>query len=160
MIRLAAALLVALPCHVFAETLSGKVIGITDGDTLKVLDSSRIEIKVRLAGIDSPEKNQAFGQRAKQKLSDLVFGKKVQIDCRKKKSYDRQVCVVYLGDTDINLEQVKAGMAWWSRKYAHEQTERQRIDYETAERNAIASRIGLWRDANPVPPWEWRHGAR
>lgn len=158
--KILAVVLLTLPCWAFAETHFGRVVGITDGDTIKVLDSSKTEIKVRLAGIDSPEKDQAFGQRAKQNLSDLVFGEEVRIDCRKKKSYERQVCVVYLADNDINLEQVRAGMAWWSRKYAHEQSVQQRVDYEAAERNAIEEKRGLWADPSPVPPWEWRNGAK
>lgn len=105
---------------------------------------------------DAPEKIQAFGQRSKQSLSDLTFGADVKTECRKKMSYDRQVCVVYRDGVDVNLEQIKRGMAWWSRKYAHEQTLEQRDAYETAERQARESRTGLWVDREPVPPWEFR----
>lgn len=140
-----------------AKLLFGRVVGITDGDTVKVLLAEKQQIKIRLAGIDSPEHDQAYGAKATQSLSDLILGQDVTLDCRKKKSFDREVCVVYFGANDINIEQVSRGMAWWARKYAHEQTALQRGDYECAERDAKVQGRGLWADPNPIPPWEWRH---
>ena len=139
------------------ENSATHVVGVTDGDTITVLDADRDQHKVRLAGIDAPEKKQPFGQRSKEHLSDLVFGKDVTLLCGKVDRYGRDICVVYIGGKDANLAQVEAGLAWWYRKYAKEQTAQQRVDYEAAETRAKAARRGLWADAEPVPPWEWRH---
>jgi endonuclease YncB( thermonuclease family) len=86
-----------------------------------------------------------------------VFDRDVTLECGKTDKYRREVCVVRVDGQDANLAQLKAGMAWWYRKYQKEQTEQQRADYEAAEATAKAGRIGLWGDVDPVPPWEWRH---
>lgn len=143
--------------HILAETIEGRVVGISDGDTITVLDSAKTQHKIRLAGIDAPESKQAFGQASKKHLSDLVFGRQVTLDCGKTDKYRREICVVMVDDQDANLDQVKAGMAWWYRQYQKEQTSQQRATYEVAEAMAKAGKVGLWSDADPVPPWEWRH---
>lgn len=143
-----------------AATLTGRVVGIADGDTITVLDATNTQHKIRLAGIDAPEKKQPYGQASKQHLSDQVFNKDVSLDCGKTDRYKRSICVVRIFGKDANLEQVKAGMAWWYRKYQNEQTAQQRADYEAAEAVAKSARIGLWRDAEPVAPWDWRHKKR
>ena len=143
-----------------AETFPARVVGISDGDTITVLAAGNQHRKIRLAGIDAPEKKQAFGQRSRQHLADLVFGKNVVLDCVKVDRYRRDVCVVLVGGRDANLAQVEAGMAWWYRKYSREQTAQQRVDYEAAEGRARAARAGLWVDPYPVPPWEWRKRQR
>ena len=140
-----------------AEVLDGRVVAVADGDTLTLLDSNRQQHRIRLAGIDAPEKAQPFGQRSKQHLSELAFGKDAKADCYKVDRYDRDVCTVFVNGQDVGLAQLDAGLAWWYRKYAHEQLPRDRIDYEAAEDRAAADRVGLWQDANPVPPWEWRY---
>lgn len=122
-----------------------------------MLDSQHQQHKIRLAGIDAPEKKQPFGQRSKQHLSDIVFDKEVTLDCGKVDRYRREVCVVLIKGRDANLTQIEAGMAWWYRKYAKEQTAQQRVNYEAAEVRARAGKMGLWTDADPVPPWEFRH---
>ncbi len=142
---------------VWAEVLEGRVVGIADGDTLTLLDGNRQQHRIRLAGIDAPEKGQPFGQRSKQHLAELVFGKDAKADCYKIDRYGRDVCAVYVNRKDVGLAQLDAGLAWWFRKYAHEQHPKDRIDYEAAEDRAAADRIGLWQDANPTPPWDWRH---
>ncbi len=126
-----------------------------DGDTT-VLDAHRQQHKIRLAGIDAPKKKQAFGQASNKHLSDLVFDHDVTLDCGKTDKYRREVCVVIVDGQDANLAQVKAGMAWWYRKYQNEQTSQQRAAYGAAEDAARAGRVGLWHDAVPMPPWEWR----
>jgi len=146
--------------QILADTLEGRVVGVSDGDTITVLDSSKKQHKIRLAGIDAPEKKQAFGQASKVRLSDLVFGKDVVLDCGKTDRYRREICIVMINGQDANLGQVRAGMAWWYRKYQNEQTAQQRAVYEAAEAAAAAGRVGLWRDAGPVPPWEWRKAKR
>lgn len=145
-----------------AEILEGKVIRISDGDTLVVLDANRKQHKIRVVGIDAPETAQAFGNRARQNLASLAFGKTVTIEWQKQDKYGRIVGKV-LADCDqpgcprdAGLEQLNAGMAWWYRKYAGEQSPEDRERYENAERSARDGRIGLWRDPNPVPPWDWR----
>jgi len=145
-----------------AEILEGKVIRISDGDTLVVLDSSRKQHKIRVAGIDAPEKAQAFGNRARQHLASMAFGKPVTVEWRKRDKYGRIVGKVVANcdqpgcPVDTGLEQLNAGMAWWYRKYAGEQSPEDRERYEKAEQTARDGELGLWRDPNPVPPWDWR----
>jgi len=103
-----------------------------------------------------PEKAQAFGNRSKENLSRLVFDRSVEAHCHKRDRYGREVCKVMRGATDMNLEQIRAGMAWWYREYAKEQSPQEREDYAREEDTAKASRVGLWKDPKPVPPWEWR----
>ena len=133
------------------------MVSVYDGDSITVLDSSKTKHKIRLAGIDAPEFKQAFGQASKKHLSNLVFDRDVDLECGKVDKYQREVCVVMVDSIDANLAQVKAGMAWWYRKYQKEQTEQQRADYEAAEEMAKAGALGLWSDADPVQPSEFRH---
>lgn len=112
--------------------------------------------KGRLAGIDAPESKQAFGQASKKHLSDLAFDRDVTLDCGKIDKYRREVCVVLVNGRDANLAQVTAGMAWRYRKYKKEQTAQQRAEYEGAEAAAIQGRASLWRDVDPIAPWDWR----
>lgn len=146
-----------LACSAHAETLTGYVVGISDGDTVTVLDASRQQHKIRLAGIDAPEKAQAFGDRSKQHLATLVFNKNVSVEWNKQDRYGRTVGKIMVNGLDANLEQVKAGMGWWYREYAKEQSPVDRRLYEQAEQQAKAQQVGLWRDANPMPPWDFRH---
>lgn len=143
-----------------ADTLSGRVVGVTDGDTITVLDASRQQHKVRLAGIDAPEKSQAFGQRAKQHLSQLVFGRPVTIEGSKLDRYGRLIGKVLVVGIDANLQQVKAGLAWHYKKYANEQSPSDRVIYAQAEDEARSRRIGLWAEASPQAPWDYRHGGQ
>lgn len=142
--------------QILADTIEGRVVGVSDGDTITVLDGSKTQHKVRLAGIDAPESKQAFGQASKKHLSDAVFDREVTLDCGKIDKYRREVCVVMVNGADANLAQVRAGMGWWYRKYQKEQTAQQRADYEAAEATAKASRVGLWWDSDPIAPWDWR----
>lgn len=144
----------------FALPLSGKVVGVSDGDTITVLDSTKTQHKIRLAGIDAPEKAQPFGQRSKEHLSDLVFGKQVTIDGDKIDKYQRQVGKVLVGGLDVNLAQLKAGLAWHYKEYAKEQLLNDRATYAATEDAARSARFGLWQDKAPMPPWEWRHNGK
>jgi endonuclease YncB( thermonuclease family) len=143
-----------------ADTLTGRVVGITDGDTLTLLDTTNSQHKIRLAGIDTPEKGQPFGQVCKQSLSDLVFNQPVDIQWDKLDRYGRVIGKVVKNGTDVNLEQIKSGCAWHYKKYQNEQSPADREKYSSAETNARAARSGLWVDPNPVPPWGWRHRSR
>jgi len=129
---------------------------VTDGDTLKVLDAQKVTHKIRLSGIDAPESKQDFGQRSKANLSALAFNQQATLDCPKVDRYKRKICIVTVDGLDIGLEQIKAGMAWWYRKYAKEQNLHQRVSYEKAEYKARKNRIGLWAGNNTIPPWKWR----
>jgi endonuclease YncB( thermonuclease family) len=139
-----------------ADTLQGRVVAVTDGDTVKVLDASNTLWKIRLMGIDAPEKKQAFGTQSKSNLSDLIFGKTVTIEYFKQDRYGRTIGKILVDGVDANLQQVKAGLAWHYKKYAKEQSMQDRATYARAEDQARAERRGLWRDAEPAPPWEWR----
>ncbi len=96
----------------WADVLEGRVVGVADGDTITLLDSNRQQHRIRLAGIDAPEKKQPFGQRSKQHLADLAFGKDAKADCYKIDRYGRDVCNVYVSGKDVGLAQVDAGLAW------------------------------------------------
>lgn len=137
-----------------ANDIACRVVGVSDGDTLTCLTSEKRQIKTRLAQIDAPEKDQAFGQRSKQALSDLVFGKSVVLQPETTDKYGRTVAKVLIGGRDVNLALVKAGMAWVYTQYARDQA------YFAAEREARSSRVGLWSDPNPTRPSDWRHGGR
>lgn len=134
--------------------------GRSDGDTITLLDRTQTQHKIRLHGIDAPEKRQAFGERSKQSLSRLAFSREVTAQCHKRDRYGRDVCKILNGSTDVNLEQIRAGMAWWYREYANEQTAEDRSVYAAAEREAHDRRIGLWNDVAPLMPSEWRKSVR
>lgn len=154
------ALLLITAVRVHAGALQGKVVGVTDGDTITVLDQSNRQFKIRFAGIDAPEKAQPFGQRAKKHLSSLVFSKVVIVEAEKEDRYGRTVGKVLLDGRDINLAMVVAGLAWHYKKYQTEQSADDRELYDSAENDARAAGIGLWADADPIPPSEWRAGKR
>jgi endonuclease YncB( thermonuclease family) len=171
-----ALLLVLASQGAVAATLEGRVIGVTDGDTITVLDADRRQHKIRLGGIDAPEKaknkkdkGQPFGQRSKENLSRLVFGKDVRVEWNKRDRFERIVGKVWVQPADcprcgLTLDaghaQITVGLAWWYRKYAKEQSAEDRGAYEFSEQEARAKRVGLWSDPDPVPPWDWRRTAR
>ena len=134
----------------------GRVVRIADGDTVTLLDSTNTQHRIRLQGIDAPESHQDFGTQSKKSLSDMIFGKDVTANCDKTDQYGRQVCKIVFGDKDINLEQVKAGMAWHYKDYEREQSPEDRQIYARAEDEARNARRGLWVDANPIEPSEFR----
>ena len=139
-----------------AATISGRVVGVADGDTITVLDNSNTQYKIRLAGIDAPEKKQPFGNVSKKSLSDLVYGKQVSVDYNKQDRYGRTVGKVIVDGTDVNLEQVKRGLAWFYKKYQNEQPLEDRLDYLHAQESAEKTKEGLWVDSEPIAPWDFR----
>jgi endonuclease YncB( thermonuclease family) len=149
------AALLASPAAAAGWLIEGSVVGIIDGATLTVLDGANTQHKVRVAGIDAPERGQPFGTASKASLSHLTFNRHVHAYCRKRHR-DRIVCDVFEGSRAVGLEQVRAGMAWHATAYQHEQTPEERDQYARAERAARADRRGLWIDPDPIPPWEWR----
>lgn len=141
-------ILALLLAPIFLFGLDGKVVGVTDGDTIKILTSERQQIKVRLYGIDAPEKKQPYGTAAKRYLSDLIVGKTVQIEELGKDRYKRVLGIVYLGGKDVNEILVLNGYAWAFTKYSK--------IYESQEWQARSNGFGLWRDKNPIKPEIWR----
>lgn len=138
--------------------INGKVIRVSDGDTITVLDENKSTYKIRFEGIDAPESKQDFGQKSKKHLSDLIFGKTVLVLTSKVDKYGRFVGRVVFDRKDINLEQLRAGLAWHYKKYADEQGEADRIEYASIEAQAKSLNVGLWIDPAPTPPWDWRRG--
>lgn len=138
-----------------AFAFTGPVISVQDGDTIEVLHNHHPE-RIRLHGIDCPEKGQAYGNKAKQATSALVFGKEVTLQTHGKERYGRTIADALLADgTNVNHELVKDGWCWWYRKYAPKD-----IELKTLEEQARQSKKGLWGERAPVPPWEWRRDAR
>lgn len=133
---------------------TGKVVGITDGDTVTVL-VGRTTTKVRLAYIDAPEARQPFGNRAKQALSDLVFGKSIQAEVTGTDRNGRKIARVLCEGVDTNAEMVRLGMAWVYRNYTPKASPLYDI-----EREAREAKRGLWAEGTAIPPWEWRSRAR
>jgi len=135
--RLALALLLSLSQSIiYADTLTGRVVRITDGDTIVVLDANNAQHKIRLQGIDAPERGQAYGAKSKEHLSDAVAGRFVVVEYDKRDRYQRIVGMVLLGGDDVNLEQVRAGFAWHYKKYQMEQTTSDRVKYSDSELEA------------------------
>ncbi len=143
-----------------AATLQGRIVAISDGDTVTVLDASNTKTKIRLVGIDAPEKKQAFGSRSKESLSALVFNRQVTVEYEKKDRYGRTVGKILVNGVDANLEQVKSGMAWHYKKYQKEQPLADRTTYARAEDEARAAKRELWKDPDPIPPWEFREAQK
>jgi micrococcal nuclease len=139
-----------------AKTITGKVVGVADGDTITVLQD-RTQYKIRLYGIDTPERGQDFGKRAKQFTSGMVFGKQVQVIQKDKDRYGRVVGMVYVGNTCVNEEIVRAGLAWVYDYYCKDSVCSQWRDLENQARQ---SSIGLWSHPDPIPPWDYRKGDR
>ena len=164
-IALALNLLLAFPSLAIAGVFEGTVVKIADGDTITVLDSDKVQHRVRIAGIDAPEKGQAFGNASRKRMVELVARKEVRVEFNKHDRWGRIVgkvlgkppdCPTCEKTLDVALAQITTGMAWWYRKYAHEQSAEDQGRYEFAEQETRAKKVGLWQNANPTPPWEYR----
>jgi endonuclease YncB( thermonuclease family) len=146
---------VLAPLGASADQFTGQVVGISDGDTISVLREGKA-VKVRLHGVDTPEKAQAFGTQARQFTSDMAFQQTVTVMVQDTDRYGLLVGEVLLPDgRSLNQELVKAGMAWWYRQYTPNDTTLAQLEAE-----ARTAKRGLWADAHPVPPWQWRKGQR
>jgi endonuclease YncB( thermonuclease family) len=147
---LAAALLLVACCGAAAAaTLAGRVVAVHDGDTLTVLAGAR-EVRVRMAGIDAPERGQPYANAARRALAKRVAGREVTVDLRGRDSYGRALGVLRIGDDDVNSAQVRDGWAWVFRRFAHDAA------LLALEDEARRERRGLWRDAHPEAPWAFR----
>lgn len=155
---------IAFPLAAPAD-ISGRVVAVIDGDTIKVLDERKVEHKVRLTGIEAPERGQPFGSKSREYLASLVAGKTVGVESSKKDRYGRVLGKVWVQPSDCpncgltldaNHAQVLAGMAWWYRYYAKDQSLEDRGRYESAEYEARKRKWGLWADLHPTNPYDWR----
>jgi len=155
--KILATLLLFLTTWCQADIIHGVVVAVVDGDTITVLDVARVQHRIRLDGIDAPEKRQAYGQRSKQSLSELVFNQAVEVHTYKRDRYGREIGKVLHNGQDVNLEQIRRGMAWFYRQYERELTKEDRMLYDASEASARLDRVGLWRDESPTPPWGFRH---
>ena len=144
------------PAHAASWTLVGEVVKVSDGDTVTLMDAEQASHKIRLAGIDAPERKQPWGQDARLALVTSVLHQTVSASCSKVDRYRRDVCTLRRGDVDLNLAQVQAGLAWHYLAYAREQSPADALAYAEAELQARQASRGLWSDAQPVPPWVWR----
>ena len=148
------ALLLMLSFSLFAGEIVGHVVRIADGDTITILDAANSQHKIRLYGIDAPESHQAFGQKSKQHLSSLVFGRDVRVKYKSRDKYGRILGMVFAGSKDVNLEMIKAGLAWHYKRYDATPA------YAQAESAAHAARLGLWQDKSPIEPESFRKSKR
>ena len=150
-----AILLLCLTCTPALADFLGSVVSVLDGDTIEVLNGHHAD-RLRLSGIDCPEKGQVYGKKAKQAASALVFGKEVMIQTHGHDIYTRILGEVILADgMSLNRELVKQGWCWWSRRNAPEDTVLERLEAEARE-----SKKGLWADPAPIPPWDYRKARR
>lgn len=140
--------------------IRGRVVSVTDGDTVRILDPDKTEHRVRLSGIDAPERGQPFGTASRDHLSGMIAGKTVIVESSKTDRYGRVLGKILLEGRDINLEQVEAGFAWWYRYYAEEQSPADRRRYADAEETAQKERRGLWVESDPINPYDWRRRNR
>ena len=155
-------LLLNFALSVSAQTiLTGRVTNVVDGDTIKVLTQADQQTKIRLEGIDAPESRQAFGAQSTQNLSSLISGKNVNLTCSGIDQYGRLTCKVLLPNgEDVDLDQIKAGMAWHYKQFQKLQSATDRHEYGEAEDAARRARLGLWADPHPVQPQDFRHGTQ
>lgn len=139
------------------QTLEGRIVGIADGDTATLLTANNESVRIRFAFIDAPEKSQPYGQAAKKNLGELIYNQTVSVEVKDKDRYGRTVGQVRVNGKDVNLAQVQAGYAWHYQTYAKKMQSRAEFDaYAQAQANARAARLGLWQDASPTPPWDYR----
>ena len=153
-----------------AKTLRGKVVKVADGDTIAIVDEKGFKYRIRLAGIDAPEKEQPYGKESTKNLKWLVYGKGITVEYSKFDRYTRIVGKVLIDsqrDTfclavdcvrkvDVGLEQINAGRAWHYKRYQNEQSKVDRKLYSSAEREARNRQLGLWNEKKPISPWKWR----
>ena len=139
-----------LSFSLLADEIAGRVVRVADGDTITVLDAAQTQHKIRLQGIDAPEKKQAFGNASRKFLSGLVANREVRVTYTKRDRYGRILGMVFIDGKDANLEMLKAGLAWHYKKYDSKPA------YAQAESEARAAKRGLWQDKSPIEPESFR----
>lgn len=137
------------------QQLSGRVVRVVDGDTV-VLETQNERHRIRLAGIDAPERKQPWGEASTRELRREIAGQSVLVEWNKRDRWKRLIGVIKLEKRDINKHMIKSGLAWHYKKYQREQTPEDRAAYDAAEKAAQGARRGLWSAPNPMPPWNWR----
>ncbi|GAA3953206.1 hypothetical protein GCM10022278_10180 [Allohahella marinimesophila] len=142
--------------HLAAEVLKGIVVSVADGDTITLLDDQRRQHKIRLGGIDAPERRQAFGQVSRSNMADLVFNKAVEVEWHKRDRYDRIIGKVVVAGEDAGLTQIRMGLAWHYKHYLKDQSPEDQRAYAIAELAARTAGSGLWQHSDPQPPWDFR----
>lgn len=143
-----------------ADTLAGESIAVQDGDSFILRADDGRKLRIRIEGIDAPEKGQPFADVSRRHLAALLRARHLTLEVRKIDPYGRQVAQVRDGDTDVGLAQIEAGLAWFFRRYQAEQPPAARRAYAQAEAHAREAGSGLWRETAPQPPWEYRRQAR
>jgi endonuclease YncB( thermonuclease family) len=143
------AFLLALIYLTAADTLSGKVVRIADGDTVTILVGDH-QVRICLFGIDAPERGQDYSRKSKEALADLVFEKDVRVVVHDKDRYGSTVGDIYVGDTFVNEKMIKDGWAWNYARYSKSK------HYAELEREAREAKRGLWAGKHPMPPWDYR----
>ena len=144
------ALVLTFLAALHADVLTGKVVRVSDGDTITVLDQASEQFKIRLYGIDAPESKQAFGDVSKKHLGTLLKDGEVRVEWKTKDKYGRILGVVFAGRTNVNIKMLQDGMAWHYKRFDDSKA------FADTEAQAKEKRLGLWRDPNPTPPWEFR----
>ena len=143
-------ILLVLFITVLSFAFSGKVIKVADGDTITVLKDGE-KVRIRLYGIDAPEKKQEYGIKSLDVLKKMIDGQVVEIDVKDKDQYGRVVGEVYYNGKNVNLYMLETGNAWWYKQYS-----KGNLEFAAAEEKAKLNKVGLWEDKDPVPPWEFR----
>lgn len=147
----------------FAQAIPVQVTQVSDGDTVTITDQKKVD-RVRLVGIDAPEKAQRFGTEATQNLKNLVLGREVDLQMIGRDKYGRILGDLYLVSgketVHVNKVQLEGGLAWYYRHYAASLPPERQVEYDALETRAKANRSGLWIDPNPVPPWVFRNGPK
>ena len=146
------ALVLTFLAALHADVLTGKVVRVSDGDTITVLDQASEQFKIRLYGIDAPESKQAFGDVSKKHLGTLLKDGEVRVEWKTKDKYGRILGIVFAGRTNVNIKMLQDGMAWHYKRFDSNPA------YAAAELDAQRNRRGLWSDPNPIPPEQFRHG--
>ena len=136
------------------ETLKGKVVSVADGDTVTILTDNDEQVRIRLYGIDAPEKGQDFANKSRQFLNDLCYGKIIKVDKKDVDQYNRILGIIYIGDLNINQEMIRNGLAWYYNHYVKDST------LEALEQNARRQKLNIWSMKNPIPPYEYRKKQR
>jgi endonuclease YncB( thermonuclease family) len=164
MFRLCCILFLLTACRADEPTqtlINGVVIKVKDGDSLVIRDDKNQEHQLRLVFIDAPEYSQPFGNEARRNLDNWVYRKRIQAQVMDTDRYQRKVVVLHLGSTDINSEQIKAGFAWHYQQFAKgKQSASDFARYQSLEQQARQAKIGLWQEAQPMPPWDYRKAHR
>jgi endonuclease YncB( thermonuclease family) len=149
-----------ITCRAETRSLAGRVTAVADGDSFVITDAARHSYRVRLLGIDAPERHQSFSAASKRQLSNTIFGRDIVVTSDKVDQYGRIVGSVVVNGHDVALDQVRAGMAWVYVHYQGQLSPNERAAYTAAQRSAKEQHAGIWSEPSPVPPWQFRRAAR